>query len=153
MRNTLIALLVALASSSAQADPALVGKWKSNRELTMNFAREKARMEDKTILFLDQIMGKMTLVFSATRVSSEMPDWQSETAEGVKSQLVGFRESHRYKQIGSTADQVALSSVEPVTGRRRITVYNFENQDTMWVYVGGEPFSEMNIREYFVRVK
>ena len=119
----------------------------------MHFAKQHAKLEEKTLLFLDQMMGRLTLVFLPTRISSEMPNWQSETAEGIKSQLVGFRELSRYKIVGSTAEQIATISVEPLTGQRRITVYNFENQDTMWVYLGGSAFSNMNIREYFVRIK
>jgi len=119
----------------------------------MSFAKERARLEDKTVRFLDQMMGKMTLTFSQTKVESEMPDWQSETTEGVRSNLVGFRESHRYKVLGASRNQVAVVSTEPVTGRRQITVYNFDDEDTMWVYLGGAALPQLNIREYFVRVK
>ncbi len=119
----------------------------------MKFARDHAKLEDKTLLFLAQILGRMTLTFTSKTLKSEMPDTQSETAEGVKSQLVGFRELHAYRVIGSSRDQVAVLSVEPVTGRKRVTVYNFEDQDIMWVYLGGAPFPQMNIREYFVRIK
>lgn len=146
-------LLFVLPWTSVDAAPALIGKWKSDHELTMRFARDRAKMEDKTILFLDQMMGRLSLVFTPTQLLAEMPDWQSETAGGVRSQLVGFRESHRYKVLGSTADQVAIMSPEPVTGRQTITVYNFEGPDTMWVYVAGASFPPLNIREYFVRVK
>ncbi len=152
--RTIVATLVLLWSAlPALADPVILGKWQSDRELTMLFAKERARLEDKTYLFLEQMMGRMTLTFTAIRLKSEMPDWQSETVDGVKSQLVGFRESHAYKVIGSSRDQVAVVSTEPVTGRKHITVYNFEDEDTMWVYLGGAPFPQMNIREYFVRVK
>ena len=153
MRTTLFALAVVLTSISARADPSLVGKWRSERELTIAFARDRAKLEDKTLLFIEQMMGRMTLTFTPRRIASEMPDWQSEDAAGNKSNLVGFKETHSYKLLGSTRTQVAIASVEPVTGRHAITIYNFDNENTMWVYLGGAPFPEMNIREYFVRVK
>ena len=153
MRKAVSALLLLLAWTSVHAAPVLVGKWKSDHDLTMRFARERSKMEDKTILFLDQMMGRMNLVFTPSIVSSEMPDWQSESLDGAKANLVGFRESHQYKVLGATADQVAVDSLEPVTGRRKITVYTFDNEDTMWVYVGSASSQKMNIREYFVRIK
>ena len=153
MKIIVSAILISCSWLSALADPVLLGRWQSDREMTMHFAKQHAKLEEKTLLFLDQMMGRLTLVFLPTRISSEMPNWQSETAEGIKSQLVGFRELSRYKIVGSTAEQIATISIEPLTGQRRITVYNFENKDTMWVYVGGSAFSNMNIREYFVRIK
>jgi hypothetical protein len=153
MKRLAAVLLLALAWISAHAEPVLLGKWKSNHELTMRFARERAKMEDKTLLFFGQMMGRMTLDFTSSLVSSDMPDWQSETVSGVKSNLSGFHESHRYEVLGSTADQVAVDSVEPVSGRRKITVYNFEDDDTMWIYLGGGTFPQMNVREYFVRIQ
>lgn len=152
-RRVVAVLSLLLFAVPATADPVIVGKWQSDRELTMLFAKEHARLQDKTYLFLEQMMGRMTLSFTAKTIRIEMPDWQSETAAGGKSQLVGFRETHAYKVIGSSHDQVAVVSAEPVTGRKRITVYNFEDEDTMWVYLGGGPFPQMNMREYFVRVK
>jgi hypothetical protein len=153
MRNVAAVLLLALGWASAHAEPILIGKWKSDRELTMRFAKERAKMEDKSMLFLDQMMGRLTLVFTPTEVSAEMPDWQSQPVGGVKSQHVGFRESHRYNVLGGTEDQVAVDSPELVTGRQRITVYNFEGPDTMWIYLGGASFPKLNMREYFVRIK
>ena len=153
MRLTLATIALASTCSSAYADPVLLGKWRSDRQLTMQFARDRAKLEDKTLLFLEQLMGKMTVTFSPNRIVSEMPDWQSKNANGEKSGLAGFKEVHRYKLLATTPTQVAVSSVEPVTGRRTITVYNFENKNTMWVYLGASAFSEMNIREYFVRIE
>lgn len=153
MKTIVTAALLMCAAISAMADPVVLGRWQSDRERTMKFARDHAKLEDKTLLFLAQILGRMTLTFTSKTLKSEMPDTQSETAEGVKSQLVGFRELHAYRVIGSSRDQVAVLSVEPVTGRKRVTVYNFEDQDIMWVYLGGAPFPQMNIREYFVRIK
>jgi hypothetical protein len=153
MRTITACAALVLASASAHADPTLVGRWRSDQALTMAFAKERAKLEDKTVVFLDHIMGKMTLTFTPAKVAVEMPDVETQNAEGVKSQLKGFRESHSYKVIGKTSNQVAVLSTEPVTGRRHITVYTFEDRDTMWVYVGGTTFPHLNIREYFVRVK
>ncbi len=153
MKNVLVAVVLTLIATASQADPVLLGKWKSDKELTMAFATARAKLEDKTILFLEQMMGRMTITFTQSRITSVMPDWESETAEGVRSNLAGFNESHTYKIIATTPTEVAISSVEPVTRRKDITVFHFEDKNTMWVYLGGATFPQMNIREYFVRVQ
>jgi hypothetical protein len=153
MKKLFAALAVVFSCTAVQADPTLLGKWQSSKQLTMSFARDRAKLEDKTILFLDQMMGQLRLTFTQDHIVSVMPDWQSKTAEGKTSQLVGFSETHPYKVLGTTATQVVVSSIEPVTGRKAITVYNFVGENTMWVYLGEESFPELNIREYFVRIK
>ena len=153
MKFILSACATALICTAAHADPTLIGKWSSSRELTMAFARDRAKLEDKTLRLLDQMMGRMTVTFTTTRVASHMPDWQSEDIEGKKSNFVGINEVSPYRLLGSNDTQVVIASIEPVTRRRVIALYNFEDENTMWVYLGGPTFPQMNIREYFVRVK
>ena len=137
--------------STSYADPILIGKWKSDSVLSMKFNREKAIMQDKTALFLDQLMGHMIITFTPTKMITDMPDVDTKSALGVVSR---FRESHEsgvYKFLGSTSTQVAISAAEPVTGLQKITVFNFEDENTAWIYLGGGNFPDMNLREYFVR--
>ncbi len=153
MKKLLVVLTATAACTAAQAEPRLVGQWQSDREHTMAFAQERAKLEDKTKLFLGQMMGRMTLRFDRERVRSDMPDWRSVNAAGEASNLIGFSETRRYKVLGKTASQIAITSVDPSTRQKIITVYNFDNDDRMWVYLGGTSFPQMNIREYFVRVR
>jgi|JI6StandDraft_1071083.scaffolds.fasta_scaffold778506_1 hypothetical protein len=153
MKHLLIALCLSLLSAVTQAEPVLLGEWKSDKQKTMAFAKAQAKLEEKTYFFLEQIMGQMTVTFSRGRIKSEMPSRPIETLEGAKSNFTGFTETHDYKVLAKTQSQVAISSQEPVTGRKVITVFNFEDENTMWVYIGGASFPQLNIREYFVRVK
>jgi hypothetical protein len=137
--------------TSACADPILLGKWKSNSELSMKFNREKAVIQDKTALFLEQIMGHMIITLTPTRMTTDMPDVNTKSALGVAAIFHGSHESDDYDFLGSTPTQVAISSTESATGLRKITVFNFEDDNTMWVYLGGGNFPDMNLREYFVR--
>jgi hypothetical protein len=151
-----IALLTLLAAFAipAKAEPRLIGQWKSDATLTMRFNSEHAKLEDKTVLFLSQLTGHLTITFTTTTIALDMPDIETMTAEGKKSTLVGFRETHSYRLLGATSDAVAIKSRESVNGKDAITVYNFENPDTMWVYLAsaGAPLS-LHLREYFVRIK
>ena len=151
--KTLLAILLAFLSLAAMAEPRLAGHWQSDRELTMRFVRERSKLEEKTLLFLEEMTGRLTLEFANGRLTTSMPNWESMNADGQKSQLVGFMETHSFKVVATTESQVAVTSQEPVTHRRRVTVYNFESPNRMWVYLGGAPFPDTNIREYFVRVK
>lgn len=152
-RMTLVVALISFASVSI-AEPNLVGQWKSDADLTMRFNSSRSKLEPKTELFLSQIMGHLTLTFTEDTIAFDMPNVDTQTAEGKKSQLVGFRETHPYRVLGATADSIAVQSVEPVTGKDTITVYNFVGPDTMWVYSGGtENVPSSHLREYFVRIE
>lgn len=154
MKQTAILLVLAIFSASAGAEPSLIGQWKSDANLTMRFNSERSKLEAKTELFLSQLMGHLTITFTPKTVAFDMPNVEIQTAEGKKSQLVGFRETHPYRLLGATSDAAAVRSVEPVTGKDTITVYNFVGPDTMWVYSGGaDNAPSSHLREYFVRVK
>jgi hypothetical protein len=148
------ALLITAFATSASADPTLVGQWKSDSNTSMRFNTERAKLDDKTALFLSQLMGHMTLTFTADAVTSELPDLETRTKEGRKRPLTGFRETHPYRVLGTASDSVAVKTVAVVTGRDAIIVYNFIGPDMLWMYAGGEDNSQsLHLREYYVRVK
>jgi hypothetical protein len=153
--RTLSILLFVIFASTAQAQTSLIGQWKSDAPLTMQFNKDRARLTDKKLLFLSQMMGRLTITFTPNTVTLEMPDWESRTESGEKHRLVGFKEVHSYRHIGQTLNTVAVISVEPVSGIETINVFNFDNTDTMWVYTGGtdKAFPREHVREYFVRVR
>lgn len=132
----------------------LAGQWKSDADISMRFNTERAKLDSKTALFLSQLMGHMTLTFTADAVTSELPDFETRTQEGRKRPLTGFREAHPYHILGVASDSVAIKTIAPVTGRDTIIVYNFIGPDMLWVYAGGEDNTQsLHLREYYVRVK
>jgi hypothetical protein len=154
MRGLFVVLLITAFAASANAEPSLVGQWKSDANLSMRFNSERSKLENKTTLFLSQLMGHLTITFTAKAVTFEMPTIETVTSEGQKSPFVGSRETHPYRVLGATSEAVAVKSVAPITGRDVITIYNFVGPDTMWVYSGGtDSMPSSHLREYFVRVK
>lgn len=121
----------------------------------MQFNKDRARLEEKKLLFLSQMMGRMTIIFAPKTVTLEMSEWESQTKSGEKHRLVGFKEVRSYRYLGQTQNAVAVLSVEPVSGIETINVYNFDNPNTMWVYIGGsdKAFLGEHLREYFVQVR
>jgi hypothetical protein len=151
----LFAALVALAmANAANACPTLTGTWVSSHDLTMAFARTHARLEARTDDFLDQMMGRLTLRFDGSRVTYHLPDWDVRI-EGNQRHMVGFREASYYQVLFCNDSAVMVKARQPVTNKEVVTVYNFVDTDTVWVYQGsadkGTP--DLNIREYFVRTK
>ena len=100
MRRFLALLLMAALATVANADPNLVGQWKSDSELSMRFNNERAKLDSKTALFLSQLMGHMTLTFTADAMTSELPDLETKTQEGRKRPLTGFRENPSLPRSG-----------------------------------------------------
>lgn len=153
MRRFLAALWTATAAVAAQANPSLVGTWVSSHDLTMAFATKHARLEARTERFLDQIMGRLILRFDGKRVTSDMPDGDVEIGNECR-HMTGFRETTDYQVLFSSDNVVVIKGKQQLTGKEVVTVYNFVDKDTMWVYQDGadKKTPDLNIREYFVRV-
>jgi hypothetical protein len=150
----LFALIVFLvAGASAHAEPSLTGKWKSDSAKTMQFNNERARLEDRSVKFLSQLMGRMTVTFTQKTITYEMKDWEFETENGEKRPFKGFKEVRPYRLIGRTSKSIAIQSRAPVIGEEEITVFNFVDKNTMWIYSGrnADAVPLEHLREYFVR--
>lgn len=154
MRRLLAALMSISVTVAVQANPSLVGTWVSSHDLTMAFADKHAKLEERTERFLDQIMGRLILRFDGKCVASEMPDWYVEIG-GERRHMTGFRETAEYKILFSNDNVIVVKGRQPVTGKEVVTVYNFIDKDTMWVYQDSadKNIRDLNIREYFVRVR
>jgi len=67
MKRPLVALAFAVVAATAHSEPRLLGKWKSDGQRSVAFAKERAKLENKTLLFLEQLFGNMTLTFAGAR--------------------------------------------------------------------------------------
>ncbi len=154
MRRLLAALMSTIAIVAVHASPKLDGTWVSSHDLTMAFANKHAKLEERTERFLDQIMGRLVVRFDGKHVASDMPDWDAEIG-GERRHMTGFRESTEYKVLFANDNVVVVKGRQQVTGKEVVTVYNFVDGDTMWVYQDSadKNIPDLNIREYFVRTK
>jgi len=154
MKKLLAALAAAVAISPAGASPVLVGTWVSSHDLTMAFVKDHARVEDRTEIFLDQMMGRLTMRFDGSNVTYSLPDWDAQI-QGKHQRIVGFNEHSKYTVLFSNDTTVVIQGRQPVTGKDVVTIYNFIDDNTMWAYQGSadKAMPDLNIREYFVRVK
>ncbi|MBL8248632.1 MAG: hypothetical protein JNK95_09775 [Candidatus Competibacter sp.] len=140
-------------STSAIADPTLIGKWRSDQELTMRFIKDNVKLQDKISDFIGDMMGRLTLTFTHDKVHSSLQDYDV-IVEGKKHRMVGFNEHAPYTILYSSNRIIVTSGREPVTGNVVVTKYNFDSPDVMWIYTGGADsvLPNSHYREYFRRV-
>ena len=137
--------LIACASSNAapSATP-LVGKWHSDRRLTMNYFRKAVKTNSDTMQFLEGTTGRMTLEFTRDHVKADLPAFSF----NVDTTPVHMPASHLespYKVLSASAKAVSISVTEK--GKASTKTYNFDGKDTIWVATAGAP-----PREYFTRI-
>lgn len=134
----------------------LDGLWKSDWELTEKHLRKECRMSGKTIAWLGEILGKMTVEYRGNHSIAVMPELrlQREDREVI---LDGWTREGVYKPIGRTRTQIAvvMDGVKGVEGfdDDSIMIINFDDADTYWVYCGYSQLVSLHYREYFRRVK
>ena len=149
-----LAAAVVLIANTAYACPTIKGTWTSSRDLTMAFADKHAKLEARQAQFLDQVTGRLTLQFDGTQVKYTDPDLDVKV-EGKHYRLAGARETAGYQVLFCSAHTLVVRANAPMTRKQEATIYNFVDDDTMWVYQDSADsgLRDLNIREYFVRVR
>ena len=153
MKTLLLALTLAASATATKAEPRLLGTWRSDREASLAFAARHPGLPETTHQFLEQLLGHLTLSFTPGYVTSHLPDMPVKAPTGAASQLAGFSERHPYRMLNTTATQVNISTVEPVSRLPRVMDFHFDTADTMWVELPSPPMPVGGLREYFVRVR
>ena len=145
VRVLMLCVLVCADSHAAPvATTPLVGKWHSDRTLTMNYFRKTVKTNSDTMQFLEGTTGRMTLEFSRDRAKADLPAFSF----NVDTTPVHMPASHvesAYKVVSASAKKVSISITEK--GKTSTKTYNFDGKDTMWVATDGAP-----PREYFTRM-
>jgi len=154
MKTSIAFWMISLMSFGADASPSLIGQWRSDRELSSSFIHDHVKLQPKTEKFIKDIMGRLTLTFTKTELSSFLPDFDV-VIERKTHSMKGFKTSGPYTVLYSLSKVVAVSEVEPVTHRTVVTVYNFVDDNTFWIYTGGsdKALPDSHYREYFRRVE
>ena len=130
-----ITLLVGCASR----DRRIEGRWKSNKQLTVATIQLRKPITPAKRAKLDDIFGKLVLVYDRTHISAEMPPcngypvWCNRT---------------RYRVVASDHDSLAYISSNPLTGEREISHIHFDGPNRYWLYL-----PVIGWREYFDRIR
>ncbi len=151
----LLSFCFVAASCTPSVTPAsLVGEWRSDHTLTMKYIRDNIKPEKQADAFLDEIMGRLTLTFTADRVSADMPDWTAHI-QGKTYRMAGFHEVAPYTVTSVGGHEISVSSVDQATGKATERTYSFDSNDTMWIKSVGadKALPIQQYREYFKRVR
>jgi hypothetical protein len=131
----------------------LEGTWRSDRQLTLAFIEEHARLEDRTTKFLAQLFGRLEVTFEDGNYTEIMPAFRLES-KGEWSEIERTEEKSSYKLLYCTSQIAVVQSVEMATGNPLVLTYNFSDPGVMWVYLGNidTAFPDLHIREYYRKV-
>lgn len=149
-----IALLISFLSISTPAlsAPTLIGEWKSDRKLTMAYTSKNVRYEPKLLALLDRLLGRMTITFTTTQLHQHLPDEDKTTAPNQRP-LAGFDTNLSYTILYTGKKVIVAVDGEPFSDNQKVTKYNFDGPDVMWIDMGGADTSTPDLagREYFRR--
>ncbi len=139
-----LGLLVCTLSHAAPAITPLVGKWHSDRALTMNYFRKTVKTNSDTMQFLEGTTGRMSLEFTRDHAKADLPAF-SFNVDTTPIHMPASHVESAYKVVSASAKAVSISISEK--GKTSTKTYNFDGRDTMWVATAGAP-----PREYFTRM-
>ncbi len=120
------------------SDSRLIGRWKSNRDLSITTFPHRERLSPEKRAIFDGVFGRLTVTYTRHHVEIDM---------AAMAQEQPIRERARYRVIGSTANSVTVRFRDvPFEGDSTKTIH-FVGPDRYWILVG-----ESGGREYFDRV-
>jgi len=152
MKNKRVAglLLMALFASSAccaspVASTPLIGKWRSDRALTVNYFVAHFKTTPAATLYLKETTGYLTLAFTKDHLKADAPGFDVH----VQGKLAHAGPSHAesaYTVVSADAKSVSISIIQ--SGKPATKTYNFDGKNTLWIDTHGVPS-----REYYTRVR
>jgi hypothetical protein len=151
---TKLILLIAIGLISINAHAVSIdGTWKSDAESTIAFNQANAKLTVKQNRFFSELLGKLTITFKDGIEYSSMPSTMV-TVKGEKQNFEGFNRQDKYKIIAQDQNTVVLEIIDD-KGKKEISLLKFENEDKFWIYlpISSSIWSQLHIREYFVRQK
>jgi hypothetical protein len=151
-RISFFPLVIALISACTTTDSRLTGKWRSNLELTTEYNEKHAKLSEGQRKVFSQMFGKMEVDYSTpgkcevflprNRIHTDEKDIETDE----------FKEICEYKIIYRNQRSIVIVYNDPLQGEMVRTI-NFVHEDTYWIYLGGNGFLDLNMREYFTRIK
>ena len=148
---TLIMIFICSCKSTNSVEARLIGTWKSNKELTMNFNQKHAKLTKNQTDFLNQLTGLMTIEFTENGISkTSMPDYTMKM-KGKETKVDSYTDSKQQKILGFTDSSIVVESNDEILGKQIGTI-NFVDDNTYWVYLSNNMF-DIHAREYFTRIK
>lgn len=128
-----------LLTGCATTDARLQGKWKSNRELTVQTLNPTKPLSKAKRAKLEELFGKMTVTYARGKVMIELPEEGDQPAS---------RSIHSYKVTNAQEDSLTLITFDSPTGPQQTNLINFDGPNRYWTQLG-----DSGAKEYFDRVE
>ena len=150
--NRIATLLIFMISTNTYAFE-IIGKWKSDAELSRKYNEANAILNEKQESFIYQLFGNIVLEFKKDIYTSKTPDLKIEQ-DGKIVDFHGSDETYKYKLLAKDSNTVVIQSPD-IEGNESLSYFEFESEGIMWIYLpsSGSEITDLNIREYFSRVK
>jgi hypothetical protein len=151
--SDLIALLnLIIISGCALKDDRLSGKWRSDLELTTNFNENHAILTERQKKLFSQLFGQMEVTYLRPgQCEVFMPKNKTDTGnkaiESDESKVVS-----EFKIIYKNENQIVILYNDCLLGKK-VSILNFDNDNTYWIYIGESGLFDTHIREYFKKIE
>jgi hypothetical protein len=137
---TAVAIFVAvLGSGCASTDSRLIGRWRSNRPLSVSTFAVRNRLTPAKRALFDSIFGKFTLTYTSRYIDTEMPS---------KDAAQPYRQRIPYRVVASDAESVTIVAKDSPGFGESTKRIHFVGQKRYWISVGSSAG-----REYFDRLE
>lgn len=135
-----------VSTAAPSAADFLIGKWKSNAELSLPTIKLKMEMTPDKKAAWEKIFGHLQITYTATEANAFLPT-RPAIVPG-KAPLTEFRTTGHYVLASANATQVVIITRDAETKEQRAETLTFEGADRFWIRL---PLPEG--REYFDRIK
>jgi len=125
-------LLLVTCFSALAGDGRLIGNWRSDKEATLAYLKSHTRLTAQQLDKVGQMLGKMTVTFTATNLTLKSEGWKFESP---------------YKVVSETKDSVTLESTDPGSGKLTRDKYELD-ANGFWTTDNRIP----GFKERFIRI-
>jgi len=151
MYKSLLLLIFIFAASPVAAGDRLSGKWRSSLALSRNFYQQHAILKPAQREFIEQVFGDLEVEYKGEKVVTRSKS-KKITINEKQFDFHGTNGESQYRVIFESDDKIVIKTLE--NGHWVASTLVFVNKNIYWVYVGEDEYgSDLNIREYFVRVE
>jgi hypothetical protein len=146
MKNTYLFIFLYSLSAEAFCCPKIIGTWKSSLDLSLKYNTENLDLESRTIEFMKQVYGVLTLTYDEEMVRSHGAPTKKIMVSGKEYDFVYEEMKYPYEVLSCTDDTLTIKEDSPYM--ESTEVKHFIDSNTYWV----PAMPESEKREYFIRV-
>lgn len=131
MKNTCLLIFLSCLSTEALCCPKIIGTWKSSLDLSLKYNTENLDLEPRTIEFMKQAYGVLTLTYGEEMVRSHGAPTKKIMVSGKEYDFVYEEMKYPYEVLSCTEDTLTIKEDNP--HMESTEVKHFIDSNTYWV--------------------